>query len=446
MYIFSQINGDAGDNTLNGTSDNERIDGGLGNDVINAGAGNDLLLSGGADLDFDGIDILNGQAGDDVLVAQGGFAILRGGQGNDTLLVTNEFGDPDWDFVRADYGDAPAGIVANLTTGSPTSGGVNPVNVPGSFEIADGFGTIDTVSGMDVIGDSDHNDFIFVDNSFSNGFTEVRLSEGDDFVDFTGASGGRRISYKNAEDGVDASLVSQSATDNNSVIGDQIGTDTFVNANQLRGSDFDDILTGNGGSNRLRGSGGNDQIDGGGGIDRIDHFDSPGGIVVDLSAATNQVSDDGFGTSDSVVNVQNVHGSYFDDTITGDSADNELVGYSGADTLNGGAGSDTLTGGEDADTFVIDAVYPVEDTITDYNVTEGDLVDISAILDDAFLPGSPDVHVTTVVTGDNTEVSVDTNVSPGQDFTHVVTLTGVTSGTFNFIYDDSNNEASVTIA
>ena len=339
------IVGSSGDNHLNGNQGNDFLDGGAGNDTLigdfgNAGGllgGNDTLLSGGAALNFDGIDILHGGDGNDSLVAQGGFAVLRGDAGNDTLTVTQDFsGDGFWDFVRADYDNSPAAINANLT--STTISGLAP------GQIADGWGTIDQVSGVHVIRDSAFNDTVHVDGSYTNSFgnwIEVRLSGGDDFVDFTGMTGTARISWQNADGGVNASLVTGTATDVNP--GDNfIGNDTFIGATQLRGSNFADSLTGDSGDNIFRGSGGNDTIDGGAGSDWITHSSSSAAINVDLSQ--NVVFDDGAGGSDTLISIENVIGSYFNDTIIGSAGDNQLRGDMGDDYLAGGAGNDTLIG------------------------------------------------------------------------------------------------------
>ena len=50
-------------------------------------------------------------------------------------------------------------------------------------------------------------------------------------------------------------------------IGASTGTDTMSGVNAARGSEFNDILLGNGGGNTLEGRGGNDVLDGRGGND-----------------------------------------------------------------------------------------------------------------------------------------------------------------------------------
>jgi T1SS-143 domain-containing protein len=69
-----------------------------------------------------------------------------------------------------------------------------------------------------------------------------------------------------------------------------------------------------------------------------------------------------------------IHGSNGDDVISGGSGNDMLYGDIGNDILDGGAGDDYLTGGTGADTF---KVAEGDDTITDFNQAEGDILDIS---------------------------------------------------------------------
>ena len=60
---------------------------------------------------------------------------------------------------------------------------------------------------------------------------------------------------------------------------------------------------------------------------------------------------------------------------TGNSLPNKIVGNSAANILNGVGGSDTLTGGLGADIFV----FGDKDVITDFNVTQGDKIDLRGV-------------------------------------------------------------------
>ena len=82
-------------------------------------------------------------------------------------------------------------------------------------------------------------------------------------------------------------------------------------------------------------------IDGGAGdFDRADYRNSPDSVFVDLSAG---IAQDGFGGTDTLVNIERVRGSDLgDDTLIGDAGNNKLEGRDGDDTLIGGEGFDDL--------------------------------------------------------------------------------------------------------
>ena len=375
------IEGLAGDDEISGGDGNDFIDGGAGSDFLRGNDGNDTLLAGGAPINpsvwiFQGAsDQLRGGADNDTLTAEGGFVVMRGGSGSDTINVVDS--GLIWDFANVDYSDATQGIVANLTNTQQTIGFVGSQVTLDANEISDGIIDpattalgIDTVTGVHVLRDSDFDDYIVVDSSFTNSkgsFIAVRLSEGDDFVDFTGftaADAVARASWRNADDGVDVELfdpVGAATTYTATVVdidpvgnGDQIGTDTITfdvntHSNQVRGTNFDDTFQGNSLDNVFRGSRGDDTIMGGGGTDRADYTDAADGVEIDLTltnsgAGEREVIDDGHGDSDDLDSIEDIRGGHFDDMITGDGGNNKIDGRQGNDILNGGGGDDTLIG------------------------------------------------------------------------------------------------------
>ena len=66
------------------------------------------------------------------------------------------------------------------------------------------------------------------------------------------------------------------------------------------------------------------------------------------------------------------------DTIDGGAGTDTINGGAGADTITGGAGVDNMTGGTGADHFVYMATTEGTDTIADFNVAQGDMIDILA--------------------------------------------------------------------
>lgn len=122
------------------------------------------------------------------------------------------------------------------------------------------------------------------------------------------------------------------------------------NPNILNGGAGDDRLFGRGGNDTLWGAGGNDYIDGGPGNDTADYRFAAGGIVVNLGATSGpQATNDGDGGQDTLVSIEYISGSQFDDVIVGDAGDNQLLGNGGNDTIRGGAGNDRLNGGDGDD-------------------------------------------------------------------------------------------------
>jgi Ca2+-binding RTX toxin-like protein len=114
------------------------------------------------------------------------------------------------------------------------------------------------------------------------------------------------------------------------------------------------------GNDTLRGGSGADTLDGGGhayaqhspwlytqeGGDTVDYGASTAAVDVDL---TREAQTGGHAEGDVLVGIENVIGSGFGDTITGDAVANFLSGLDGNDTLLGGKGNDTLRGGAGTD-------------------------------------------------------------------------------------------------
>ena len=160
---------------------------------------------------------------------------------------------------------------------------------------------------------------------------------------------------------------------NDNTIAGRAGRDRLV------GRDGNDSLFGGGDNDRLEGGLGADVLNGGSGQDRVQYGLAAAAVLVDLdNAAVNT----GEAAGDSFASIENILGSKFDDTLRGDAGDNkllgnarndslsgrggndlliggggvdELFGGAGTDRLDGGIRNDIMTGGADADTFVFAA-------------------------------------------------------------------------------------------
>ncbi|MBP0496235.1 calcium-binding protein [Pararoseomonas indoligenes] len=121
-------------------------------------------------------------------------------------------------------------------------------------------------------------------------------------------------------------------------------------ADMMRGTEGSDSIFGQAGDDTLVGGSGNDMLDGGDGKDWLDLSAATGAAGVDLGRTSAQALVAGHGQA-TVLNIENVLGGRFDDSLTGSAAANVLMGGGGNDRLLGMDGNDTLLGGRGADTL-----------------------------------------------------------------------------------------------
>lgn len=132
-------------------------------------------------------------------------------------------------------------------------------------------------------------------------------------------------------------------------IGGLGGNDTI---NGLDGNDYldggsgNDNLNGGEGNDTLVGGLGNDAINGGNGWDIADYAGAGAAVFVSLASGTAS----GGAGSDTLTSIEEIRGSAYNDTLTGDANANILRGGGGIDTLNGGDGDDRLYAGAPAQT------------------------------------------------------------------------------------------------
>jgi|GEM_PF-2314737 len=176
-----------------------------------------------------------------------------------------------------------------------------------------------------------------------------------------------------------------------------VDTISSLEEESIIGTEGNDLLNGTINSDSLEGLEGNDIFDGGLGDDILNgglgndtaiyQFDEDG-ISIDMDA---NIATDGFGNSDTLISIENIVGSEFDDIITGDDRENKLTGRDGNDTIEGGdgddfliglAGVDILAGDAGNDTFVYISPNEGGDIIEDFDVDN----DLILIVGDTF-PG-----------------------------------------------------------
>lgn len=163
----------------------------------------------------------------------------------------------------------------------------------------------------------------------SNGDDMIYGSRGNDTID--GGAGLDVLSFKNFSEGVTVNLLAKTATTS-------YGVSSVVNVEDVEGSAYGDLITGNAAANYLQGFGGNDTINGGAGTDTASYLDATSGVNVNLAIGTAT----GGSGQDSLTSIERIVGSRFNDTLTGGSANEFFQGGFGDDFINGGSGIDTI--------------------------------------------------------------------------------------------------------
>lgn len=354
------ILGMGGDDRLEGHGNEDRLVGGEGDDSLSGGAGDDILVGGA------GNDVSDGGSGNDAFV-------FRMGDGNDTVS-----GGTGTDAIVLMGGDGGVPALSDwtlhLTTGSATwltDRVTLSSDATGTITFTDGSSiAFDSIERIDFSGDyAVDGGRSAIDIAASGGETIAAGSAEDTLIGGVGAdilSGGSNEDLLLGNEGADdlsggshddvlyggsgADTMAGNAGDDILVGG--TGNDTLYGGEQVSGkaadAGGDDMLYGNAGDDSLSGGIGTDFLDGGSGADILDGGDgvdtafygnSTAGVTVDLGARTGAGGD---AEGDTLVRVENVTGSDFNDVLTGDSEDNTLAGGAGDDILHGG----TATGGK----------------------------------------------------------------------------------------------------
>ena len=369
------ITGDDADNTFQGLEGNDVLAGLGGDDFLDGGDGRDTAdysaatsnltvnvafrdgTASGADIGDDtlqNIEQIFGGSGDDILTNGGGDLSLRGGPGDDRLEGSSVNAAPGSEFNRIDYRDALDSVTIIL--GDTTNPNIANLNEGIAFSTVSGDAAnigLDTVTNPEFAYGSNFNDIVTVATGFEGrftGFFEFEGGGGDDQFTYNGPGSGR-VGYITALDGVTVDLQAGSARSTNPGDSAGVGIDSFSGVNQVRGSNFNDDLRGRtvDGGDQFRPRGGDDFVDGRGGLnDEVRYSSTDNSVIIDLgidnqTTAVTTISD-GFGGTDTLINVEHLRAGRGDDSLSGDINNNRLRGGDGNDALNGRAGDDTLFG------------------------------------------------------------------------------------------------------
>ena len=231
------------------------------------------------------------------------FNEFEGMGGNDTITGNGD--------TRISYTSASAAVTVDMVAGTAHGTAAGDVANVGS----------DTFTGVNRVIGSNFNDAITGDGNDN----VIEGGPGNDTLD--GGGGNDTASYQRAAGSVTVSLMISGPQNTG-----QAGTDTLTGFENLRGSSFNDTLTGNGLS-RLEGGPGADHLIGQPGqFDVASYEHAAAGVTVDLNLAV-QAANAGEAAGDILTNINSVRGSNFDDTITGNGNNNVFRGLGGNDTF-----------------------------------------------------------------------------------------------------------------
>lgn len=385
---FENIIGSDYDDNLTGNDLANVITGGKGADTMSGRLGIDTLSyadsANGVSVLLNGNNAAVGTGGD----AQGdqafGFENIIGSHTDDTLggdISVNVLdGGGGWD--TADYSLSNAAVKVNLgvtdkVTGASTGSGgwaqgdklISIENIVGS-NLGDeltGRYVNSSIIGLDnrstkLINGGGGNDIIHVGNNTAgiNGGYNTLLD------------GGTQIDTV-VFDGVTFNAILTLGSGGGQTTGSGSASNfQFQNIENITGSKYNDVFTGNDLKNVILGgsgddliiaSGGGDTLDGGAGVDTVSFENSGADTRINIDPtlkAANTSNDGGDATGITLLNFENVIGSVHEDTIFGNALaniinsgddDDHIEGGGGNDTIEGGAGGDYMSGGTGTNTL-----------------------------------------------------------------------------------------------
>ncbi|MCB5204572.1 cadherin-like domain-containing protein [Neorhizobium sp. T786] len=251
-------------------------------------------------------DIIDGRGGDDFIYGRESDDIVFGGWGDDSLI-----GGDGNDLL---HGDAGRDIIFGGRGNDVLFGGDGNDDLYGEA----GNDTLMGGVGNDRLMGGEGNDRLFGDDG-----DDVLLGEsGNDLLE--GGTGDDDLSGGGGNDVVLAGA------------GDDVLRMAFAGEEQRQAS--------------LAPTDGDDVYSGGQGTDNLDTSAAKAAVAIDLKAGTATGETIG---SDQVESIENVVGTGYDDTITGDDSDNAIHAGGGDDVLTGGKGDDTLRAEDGDDTIVV---------------------------------------------------------------------------------------------
>ena len=299
--------------------DTEDLIGGSGNDVLKGDKLTNKIFGGPGDDKLQGhghVDTLAGDDGNDALEGGSGDDSMSGGPGDDNLFGgggndTHDGGDGS---DTADFSDATTPVTVTPGDGADDGEAGKPNTVLSNVEGAIGGLDDDRLFGNDGPG-------TFVGNG-GNDLMQGRLGA-DTYI---GGAGVDTVGYGDHPGPVSVNIAAGGGDglpdENDNLTGD---------VENIGGSPFADVLSGDGKLNTINGGEGNDRISGAEGDDFL-------------------AGDMGNDTISGDTGNDTIDGAEGNDTLNGTAGNDTLRGFTGNDVLDGGTGTDVMSGGDGTDT------------------------------------------------------------------------------------------------
>ncbi|POF40010.1 hypothetical protein B0D71_23295 [Pseudomonas laurylsulfativorans] len=402
------LTGNAAANLLTGGAGNDTLAGGAGNDVLNGGTGLDRMTGG------DGSDAYHVDNAGDVVIETNATASTGGSDtvysylSAYTLGANVENGSILATGVAALTGNSLNNTLYTGTGNNVLDGGIGADTLSYAFATAavtvnlalttaqatGGSGT-DTLLNFENITGSNYNDKLTGNaaaNTLNGGVGNDTLDggAGNDVLDggagldrMTGGDGSDIYYVDNASDVVVETNATASIGGSDTVFSllSAYTLGTNVESGRLLATGVAS-LAGNSLNNTLYAGAGNNVLNGSTGVDTASYAYADSAVTANLAVTTAQAT--GGSGADTLVAIENLTGSNYNDRLTGNAAANTLNGGGGSDIMIGGTGKDVLTGGAGNDIFDFNALAETGltsatwDIITDF--TRGaDKIDLSTL-------------------------------------------------------------------
>lgn len=279
--------------------------------------------------------------------------------------------------TRLTFANAREGVVVDLAVGTVTGGA--------------SVGNDTLMGGVNQMRGSSFDDVLM---GSSHGITSAEVYEGRRGNDTYSGRGGFDQARYNSDPtsaGIAVLMASAAGSHIGTVSGDAaIGTDTLIDIVSVVGTFFDDTydatgyfsgISGLGAFNEFDGNAGDDTITGNGST-RVSFLTSWDSVTVDLAAGTAT----GFASgNDTLINIFNVRGSNFSDTLLGSAGNDTFEGRGGNDYIDGREGFDLVrydNGSSGSGTFDADAQERVTASVVGHDTDT--LVNVESIRGTSF--------------------------------------------------------------